>query len=177
MLNLISIQNNPETIYLGLALFCTGWFLIQFLISTIWGELDLDANSELDIGSVISFKGLIHFGIGYSWWMYLHASDIKWNTHACAFILGILFMIVLFIVYWITSKFKKEIIQEKGNELVGRNAEIYLDLNGDGKDYIVYTKINGVIRELQVKNKSEKKYSVGSIVIICSYKNGIYYIN
>lgn len=99
------------------------------------------------------------------------------DTHACAFILGILFMIVLFIVYWITSKFKKEIIQEKGNELVGRNAEIYLDLNGDGKDYIVYTKINGVIRELQVKNKSEKKYSVGSIVIICSYKNGIYYIN
>ena len=53
-------------LYFGIAIFCTGIFIIQFILSFILGELDLDSDIDLDadgdidfsLSDVLSFKGL-----------------------------------------------------------------------------------------------------------------------
>ena len=55
-------------IFMLLALVSTGIFLLQFVISIFFGGLDIDVdgdtNVDFDLGSLFSFKGLIHFLIG-----------------------------------------------------------------------------------------------------------------
>lgn len=184
MMDFINEHGGPQMVYLGLAIFCTGWFLVQFLLSTIWGDLeidsdidtDVDTDTDFDLGSIISFKGIIHFGIGYSWWMYLHAANPTWNTHAAAFLIGALIMVVLYLTYWGAYKLRKEIIPEKGEELVGRYGEIYLKLKND--EYIIVIIINGASRQLQVSSSTPGKlYPTGYKIKITSYIDGKYYIN
>ena len=60
-----------HTIFLIIALVTTGIFLIQFVLSIFFGDIDADVDVGADISSVVSFKGLTHFGIGFGWYMYL----------------------------------------------------------------------------------------------------------
>ena len=66
-----------HTIFLIIALVTTGIFLIQFVLSIFFGDMDADVDVDADISSVVSFKGLTHFGIGFGWYMYclLYTSD------------------------------------------------------------------------------------------------------
>ena len=50
-----------HTVFLVIALVTTGIFLVQFILSIFFGDVDTDA----DISSLVSFKGLTHFGIGF----------------------------------------------------------------------------------------------------------------
>ena len=59
-----------HTFFLIIALVTTGIFLIQFVLSIFFGDLDADVDVDTDISSVVSFKGLTHFGIGFGWYMY-----------------------------------------------------------------------------------------------------------
>ena len=52
-----------HTFFLIIALVTTGIFLIQFILSIFFGDLDADVDVDTDISSVVSFKGLTHFGI------------------------------------------------------------------------------------------------------------------
>ena len=54
-----------HTFFLIIALVTTGIFLIQFVLSIFFGDLDADVDVDTDISSVVSFKGLTHFGIGF----------------------------------------------------------------------------------------------------------------
>lgn len=87
--------------------------------------------------------------------MYLHAANPTWNTHAAAFLIGALIMVVLYLTYWGAYKLRKEIIPEKGEELVGRYGEIYLKLKND--EYIIVIVINGASRQLQVSSSTPGK--------------------
>ena len=55
-----------HTFFLIIALVTTGIFLIQFVLSIFFGDLDADVDVDTDISSVVSFKGLTHFGIGFA---------------------------------------------------------------------------------------------------------------
>ena len=161
--------------WLGIAIFCTGWFIIQFLMSTIFG-MDSDIDSDFDAADLLSFKGLIHFGIGYSWWMVIHSQDTSWSTHALAFLLGSLVMIVLWLTYWGVSKLKKEIIPEVGEALVGQSGEVYTrDINTG--EYVVTLVINGARREIGSVISLGENPKPGQTVIIKEYKEGKYFIN
>ena len=59
-----------SNIFLIIALVTTGIFVVQFILSIFFGDFDADADIDTDIGSVVSFKGLTHFGIGFGWYMY-----------------------------------------------------------------------------------------------------------
>ena len=69
-----------STIFLIIALVTTGIFVIQFVLSIFFGDIDADVDVDADISSVVSFKGLTHFGIGF-WWVFslfsLCGSSIK----------------------------------------------------------------------------------------------------
>ena len=51
-----------STIFLIIALVTTGIFVIQFVLSIFFGDIDADVDVDADISSVVSFKGLTHFG-------------------------------------------------------------------------------------------------------------------
>ena len=60
-----------SNIFLIIAVVTTGIFVIQFILSIFFGDIDADTDVDADISSVVSFKGLTHFGIGFGWYMYL----------------------------------------------------------------------------------------------------------
>lgn len=78
-----------HTIFLIIALVTTGIFLIQFVLSIFFG--DMDADVDADISSVVSFKGLTHFGIGFGWYMYL-AGNADIASYAIGILVGLFFV-------------------------------------------------------------------------------------
>lgn len=165
--------------WLSIAIFCTGWFVIQFLLSVIFGldsDIDTDTSGDFDASDLLTFKGLIHFGIGYSWWMVIHAGNTSWSTHAVAFLLGTLVMIVLWLTYLGVSKLKKEIIPEVGESLVGKSGIIYAK-NLHTKEYTVTITSNGASKEIQSVISLGENPKTGQTVIIKEYKDGKYFIN
>ena len=60
-----------SNIFLTIAIVTTGIFAVQFILSVFFGDFDADTDIDTDISSVVSFKGLTHFGIGFGWYMYL----------------------------------------------------------------------------------------------------------
>ncbi len=60
-----------NTIFLGIAVVASAIFLIQFIMSIFFGDLDTDTDIDVDLSSAISFKGLTHFCIGFGWYMYI----------------------------------------------------------------------------------------------------------
>ena len=89
-------------IFMLTALVATGIFLLQFVISVFFGDLDMDvdgdANADFDLGSLFSFKGLVHFLIGFGWTRVLFDGD-TWQMYALAVLVGAVFMLVLFYSY------------------------------------------------------------------------------
>lgn len=67
-----------SNIFLIIALITTGIFVIQFILSIFFGDIDTEIDVDADISSVVSFKGLTHFGIGFGW---VHVSG---RTYGCS---------------------------------------------------------------------------------------------
>jgi len=170
--------------YFTLALFCTILFIVQFVISIIFSDIDIDGDADIDVdggdtggfsmSDLVSFKGLIHFFIGFSWTMWFCRESNQFLAACIAVGVGAIFVVVLALVYWGALKLKNEIRPEEGTDLIGREAEVYLK-NSDGS-YLVYTRINGSKRELKAYYEGEKEFQTGSIVRISSFNNGKYYI-
>lgn len=49
-----------SNIFLIIALITTGIFVIQFILSIFFGDIDTEIDVDADISSVVSFKGLTH---------------------------------------------------------------------------------------------------------------------
>ena len=172
---------NNIMIWPAIATFCTGWFVVQFILSIIFGvgsevDIDGDSSADLDLSDLISFKGLIHFGIGYSWWMVTHSTNVTWVTHAIAFGLGILVMLILWATYWGLSKLKKEIIPETGETLIGKTGEVYTKNPYTG-EYTLIVEVNGAKREVFGVRSKSNEILPGQSTVIREYIDGKYYID
>ena len=153
-----------HTIFLIIALVTTGIFLIQFVLSIFFGDIDADVDVDADISSVVSFKGLTHFGIGFGWYMYLVG-----NADIASYAIGIL--VGLFFVFAVWFLYKKAYQLQ---QLVGRECTIYFK-QSDNK-YTVQTNRDGAMREVDVISETGKAYQTGDRTIISSYKDGTLYI-
>ena len=175
-------------IYFGIALFCTGVFLAQFILSMFVGELDTDTEFDLDSDGVgdfnltdlLSFKGLIHFGIGFAWTMWFtRDSPDRTISVIISILIGLVFMFVLFFTYWLAGKLKNDPPTESGSDLVGRPAEIYL-CEGEREpglyQFQAWVTINGARRILTVVSEEFRVVSPGTGVIIKDFHDGRYFI-
>lgn len=162
------------TIFLYVALVATAIFLIQFIISLFFGDIetDIDTNIDFDLGSLISFKGLTHFCIGMGWYMFLTG-----GSDATSFLIGIgvglVFVFVLWFLYRKAYQLQKERKPEKTEALLGRECTIYMH---SGTKYVVQILRDGALRELEVRSFSEKKYETGDRTVICKIEAGTVYI-
>lgn len=168
--------------YFGIALFCTALFITQFILSVVFGgldtdiDLDGDGSIDFDLSGIFSFKGLLHFGIGFSWSMWFARGQE--NQFLAALIsvgIGILTAIILALVYWASLKLKNEVIPEKGEDLIGKEVEIYYSEDKDD-EWVVFVKINGGLRKILTTSESRTVYRSGQRTEIIEYREGKYWI-
>ena len=115
--------------YVIVLIVSSGLFLLTSIGSLFWGDVDLDLDADLDIGSgfllsdVISFKGLVHFTIGFSLTLTL-MNEFSLLSVAVGVISGIVFVLVLYYLY----KFAFEKLHQSikyTSEIVDMEAEVY----------------------------------------------------
>ena len=162
-----------STIFLIIALVTTGIFVIQFILSIFFGDIDADVDVDTDISSVVSFKGLTHFGIGFGWYMYL-AGNTEIQTYAVAIFVGLCFVLAVWFLYKKAFQLQQVNRSEQTEQLVGRECTIYFKQN-DGR-YTVQTKRDGAMREVDVISESGKTYQTEDHTVITRYQNGTLYI-
>lgn len=160
-----------HTIFLIIALVTTGIFLIQFVLSIFFGDIDVDVDA--DISSVVSFKGLTHFGIGFGWYMYL-AGNTEMQNYIIGILVGLFFVFAVWFLYKKAYQLQQVNHSEQTDQLVGRECVIYFK-QSDSK-YTVQTTRDGAMREVDVISESGKTYQTGDRTIITSYKDGTLFI-
>ena len=152
-----------STIFLIIALVTTGIFVIQFILSIFFGDIDADVDVDTDISSVVSFKGLTHFG-----------GNTEIQTYAVAIFVGLCFVLTVWFLYKKAFQLQQVNRSEQTEQLVGRECTIYFKQN-DGR-YTVQTKRDGAMREVDVISESGKTYQTGDHTVITRYQNGTLYI-
>lgn len=161
-----------STIFLTVAIVATAIFLVQFIVSIFFGDIDTDVDMDTDLGSVISFKGLTHFCIGMGWYMYIsQGTDI--SSYVVGILVGLVFVLVLWFLYKKAWQLQNENRPEKPETLLGRECTIYTQ-NGDR--YVVQIAVNGALREMDVRSLEGRKYRTGDRAVIVRFESGIMYI-
>ena len=166
-----------EQIYYAVALTVYSIFIIRFILSWIGADFDIDA--DVDIGDVVSFKGLTHFLMGFSGWLSVKSyitHNVMWYDYLIALILGVIFVILLYFVYklLISLETKPQILFSK--QLIGKTGKIYIILEPEDsiKKYII-TVGNGLGTQ-EYPAKSNNSYKLGDEVVISDYVNAYYII-
>lgn len=153
-----------------------GIFIIQFLLSLCGFidtdlDVDFDGSTDFSISDLISFKGLIHFTMGFSGWLMI-TQKVTFLSISVAVLIGFMFIIILYIVYKVCMKFNYEPKEISGEALIGKQVTIYLpESNG-----VYRCKLNAPVYT-ELTCYCEEEVQVGDIFTIVSYKNGIYYIS
>jgi len=115
--------------YVILLIVSSGLFLLTTVISLFFGDMDIDMDADLDVGSgfmvsdVISFKGLIHFTIGFSLTLTL-MNEFSLLSVATGVITGVIFVLVLYYLYKIVFEKLHQSIKYT-NEINDLEAEVY----------------------------------------------------
>ena len=166
-----------EQIYYAVALTVYSIFIIRFILSWVGADFDIDA--DVDIGDVVSFKGLTHFLMGFSGWLSVKSyitHNVMWYDYLIALILGVIFVILLYFVYklLISLETKPQILS--GKQLIGKTGKIYIILEPEDsiKKYII-TVGNGLGTQ-EYPAKSNNSYKLGDEVVISDYVNAYYII-
>lgn len=160
--------------YYILGVISYGIFIVQFIFSLFGGDTDLDVDfdgeSDFNASSLLSFKGLIHFAMGFSGWLML-TEEVTPVTVCIGIITGLLFMILLYYLYKLCMKFHSEPTERRGVGLVGYNVIVSLVLH-DGT--CMCNPVGLPYQEIRCLPLTSTK--VGDVKNISSYENGIYKI-
>lgn len=159
-----------------------GIFILQFVISWVAGEFDVDVDfdgdADFDIGDVVSFKGLIHFLMGFGGWTatkQLLGNQVTWIDWLIGFFIGLVFVFMLYHLYKFCMKLQNLPTDEPMVNLVNRTATIYLNL-GDGR-YLAFIDISGAKREVEVMSLTKRMYAVNEPVTIRKFEDNKLYVD
>lgn len=169
------------TIYYSLAIVAYSIFLIQFIIS-VCGCTDLDMDidfdgdgiSDMSWGDIFSFKGIIHFLMGFAGWLSLisYTGTVVWYDYLIAIALGIVFVVVLMYVGLLLLRLKHEPVGQTTQDYLGHKGVISIVSDEENAYYVTMQDFGGY----ELKVYSNEKYKLGDEVIINSYTDGKYFI-
>ena len=149
-----------STIFLIIALVTTSIFLIQFVLSIFFGDIDADVDVDTDISSVV-------------WYMYL-AGNAGIQSYAIGILTGLFFVFAVWFLYKKAYQLQQVNRSEPTGQLVGRECVIYFKQSGN--KYTVQVSRDGAMREVDVTSESGKVYQTGDRTVITNYQNGVLYI-
>jgi hypothetical protein len=138
---------------------------------------DFEADLDFDFGDIISFKGIVHFLMGFSGYLsimfhngtYSGVKDIVY-----AGIIGLIVMILLYFTYILIYKLDSPHKTKMGEQLVGYKGTINFIKDKDKHLYLIDVVVN--MNSITVLAQSDKSYRVGDEVIISQFKDNIYLI-
>ena len=168
-----------EQIYYTIAAIVYGIFIIRFILSWIGGDFNVE--TDVDISDVVSFKGFTHFLMGFTGWLSVKSfttHDVMWYDYLIAFILGVIFVIILYYVYKFLMKLENKPQILSGKDFIGSTAKVYLVVSTIDADtlfkYIIT--VNNSLGTIEVPAKSREYYKIGDSVVIKDYVNAYYII-
>lgn len=129
---------------------CISIFVIQMIMSIFGTSFEFE--TDMDVDDIISFKGILHFFLGFSIYVTV-MNEINFINILGGIITGVIFTYTLYRIYKLIYKVSSEKIRESYSDLVGRECEIYVNL-GEGQ-YIAYVSINGAQEKIEVKSLSK----------------------
>ena len=168
-----------EQIYYTAAAVIYGIFIIRFILSWVGGDFDVE--TDVDVSDVVSFKGLTHFLMGFSGWLSVKSfttHNVMWYDYLIAFVLGVIFVIILYYVYKFLMKLENKPQVLSGKDFIGSTAKVYLVLSTIDADTLfkyIITVDNG-IGTVEIPAKSRESYKTGDSVVIKDYVNAYYII-
>lgn len=155
-------------------------FIFRFILSWIGGDFDLDLDDgDLDLGDLVSFKGVNHFLMGFFGWLSTKlfvTHSLMWYDYLISFILGLIFSIILFYVYKFMMKLECKPKILSGKELINHTAKVYIigDKQGDYYHYIITVNTGNGTSEFTAC--SPNIHSIGDLSVITDYDGAYYYI-
>ena len=150
-------------------------FLIK-LIGALIG-VDCEADLDFDFGDIISFKGIVHFLMGFSGYlscMFYQDTYEGLKDVAIASLIGLVVMILLYFTYILIYKLDSPHEVITGEHLVGRKATISSIEDKENHLYSIDVVVN--MNSITVRAQSDKSYRVGDEVIISKFTDNIYSI-
>lgn len=171
------------TIYYSLAIAAYSIFLIQFIIAVTGGsDLDMDIDfdgdgvGDLSWGDIFSFKGIIHFLMGFAGWLSLtsYTGHVVWYDYLIALAFGVGFVLVLFYLGLLLLKLKQEPTGASSKDFIGQKGVITIVCSDEPNTYYV-TLTGNAGTELKVHSLNEE-HKLGDEVIIQAYENEQFYI-
>lgn len=170
-----------EQIYYGVAIVFYGIFIVRFILSWIGGDFEIDSDADLDIGDVVSFKGVTHFMMGLSGWLSIKSfttHNVQWYDFIIAFIIGLIFVVILFYVYKLMLKLESKPEILSGKELIGHSGKVYIyeyyDVDNGLYHYSVTT--NNGVGTIELSAVSTSEFRAGDTVVLCDYNGSYYFI-
>jgi len=115
--------------YVIVLIVSSGIFVVTTLISLFMGDMELDVDTDVDIssgfllGDIISFKGLIHFTIGFSLTLTV-MKEFSIVSTSIGLITGIVFVLALYYLYKFLIKNLQHSISYT-HEIKDIEAEVY----------------------------------------------------
>ena len=143
-------------------------FLFKTIVSLIAGDIDvdfdLDGDIDFDISSMFSFKGILHFLLGFSSYLsligYFYSNTkIIFVDYAIAIIVGFAFMIGLYYLYKLMMKFNH--INHDNPDFSGMDCTVLTNL-GNGSYVVMINTPQGSFKKTMNHMNNNKDISVGS---------------
>lgn len=166
--------------YIILFLTCLCFFIIKTLISFFAGDTDIDfdvdGDIDFDISTLFSFKGILHFLLGFSSFLTVEekfgeVSSMSTYHYLIAIVIGLIFTICLFYLYKLMMKLNHSNSNEI--DINGCKCSILTNLNDGHYKVLVHTPV-GLLEKIITSNDHNLK--IGSEHKISKNEQGIYYI-
>lgn len=133
-------------------------------------DADFDPTGGFETSDFISFKGGLHFLLGFFWTCVIYGTDSPLKI-ALAIFVGIVFLVTLVYLYKKIYSLAQEKKYQNPIELIGTDVEINTFYQGMGT---VYLTLDG--RRTEVNVKCDKELKSGDIVEIVEYENHIFIV-
>lgn len=164
------------------------YFVIKFVLSLVFGDLDIDFDSDgeidTDLSSMLSLKGILHFLLGFSSTLYFIAKFNMDNVYdysgnypfsvidfISAIIIGLIFMVGLFYVYKLVLKLDHSNVNEI--DIDGMKCSILINLGNGSYEVLVYTP-SGTLKKQVYASDNKDNLPIGTEYTITKYGDKYY---
>ena len=162
--------------YVIVLIVSSGLFLLTSIGSIFFGDMDFDTDVDLEIDSgflfsdVFSFKGLIHFIIGFSLTLTL-MGEFSFLSASVGVITGIVFVFVLYYLYkFVYQKLHQSI--KYTTEINDMEAEVYY-WDNKSKSGEVFITLEGRPVQISLVCMEDVKFEKGQKIRVSGTRNSV----